>query len=114
MKTKGKIYISGKIIGVSQPELSEKFKNAEKMLSARGFQVVNPIKVTENLGLNEKHERQLRLGKLSDCNHIYMLPCSVACEVVQKELDYALKQNFDIQYELENVEAHDTADNVHG
>lgn len=114
MKTKGKIFIIGKILGIPQPELSEKFQSAETMLSARGFQVVNPIKITDNLGLNEKNERQLRLGALSECGHVYLLSCSVDCEVAQKEIDFAVKENLEIHYELENIEVNEPTEIIHG
>ncbi len=116
MRTKGKIYISGKVPGVAERDLFKKFNDAELMLSARGFEVINPLKLINKYGetLRWQEAFQKCLDALSECTHIYMLPCAADCEVAKIELDKAMKANFEIHYELENIEVNEPIEIVHG
>lgn len=47
-----KIYLSGKISGITFSEAERKFIYFEKNLTNKGFTVVNPLKIEPFLGLN--------------------------------------------------------------
>lgn len=114
MKTKGKIYISGNVAGVAEDELMAKFQRTHKMLSARGFEVVNPL-FTVNRWNGDRWQDSLQhnLNILSECTSIYMMPCTENSEVAQIELNKAMLLNLDIYYELENVEANEPVEELY-
>lgn len=115
MKTRGIIYISGKVTDVPERELYQKFHDTEAMLSRQGFQVVNPLKIITRWadGIRWQSGLQVCLNALNDCTAIYMMPCATECEVSQIELDKAMKLNYKIYYELENIEVNEPTKIVH-
>ena len=115
MKTKGKIYLSGKVADVPERELLKKFNDTEMMLSKRGFEVVNPLKLISKWadGIRWQVAARNCLEALTECTAIYMMPCSVDCEIAKLELHRAMELNHNIYYELENVEANELTENVH-
>ena len=67
-----KIYLSGKISGIEN-QAPELFEKAEKELQAKGFEVINPMK------LNHQHDKSWHsymkedVKAMCDCDSIYML-----------------------------------------
>ncbi|SCY94421.1 DUF4406 domain-containing protein [Flavobacterium caeni] len=116
MKTKGKIYISGAVADQPERELFAKFHDTEKMLAARGFEVVNPLRLISKWaeGIRWQLGAKNCLEALAGCTAIYMLPCATDCQIAQLELHRAMELNIDIYYELENVEADELVNDVHG
>lgn len=69
-----KIYISGKITGLSQTEAFANFERAEIQLHAFGFEAINPMKkVSEQEGKSWKEYMLEDIAILWDCDAIYML-----------------------------------------
>ncbi len=102
MKTKGKIYIVG---SKKAGDSIEKFKEAQSLLDKQGFQAINP--------LDEKDIDQT-MKEIATCTAIYVLPCALEDNLCKSVINHALSENYDIYYELENVEAHGTADSLQG
>ena len=67
-----RIYISGAITGTT--DYKERFKKAEKELLKKGYEVINPVNIAENLPpLNYNEYLTIDLLLLSLCDAIYML-----------------------------------------
>lgn len=69
-----KIYISGKITGLSQTEAFANFERAEMRINCFGFEAINPMKkVSEQEGKSWKEYMLEDIAILWDCDAIYML-----------------------------------------
>lgn len=66
-----RVYISGKITGLSEKEWTENFEAAEKALTEAGYRVINPAKVKVDLDYHKYIAVDLLL--ISMCDAIYML-----------------------------------------
>lgn len=71
-KTMKKIYICGKISGMAWGAARAKFEETEKMLVARGYEVVNPIKLCSPETDWKKCMRK-DIGELVKCDGIYIM-----------------------------------------
>jgi hypothetical protein len=98
-----KIYIAGKVTGEDKEECTRKFKAAELEWRRRGLKTVNPLEVVDNWETPWPEAMEKCLAALAQCDSIYMLPCSEDSRGAQMELDYAIANNYDIYYELENI-----------
>ena len=73
-----RIYLSGKITGLEKEVYSRQFARAESFYKTSGFDVVNPVKIGEEvLKINPKAEwqdfMQEDLKALRTCTHIVLL-----------------------------------------
>ena len=71
-----KIYISGKISGLSESEYTENFRNTESYLRfERGFKnIVNPLKIKPFLGIKSWRCYMIAdIHQLLKCDAIYMM-----------------------------------------
>ena len=68
-----KVYISGKITGLSADQVAEKFKRAEKQVASFGFEPVSPLNngVAPEAPWREHMKRDIAM--LLDCDGIYLL-----------------------------------------
>lgn len=67
-----RIYISGPISGTA--DYKKRFEKAEKDLTAKGYEVINPVKVAEVLPVLSYHEYlTIDMALLSAAKAIYML-----------------------------------------
>lgn len=99
------IYIAGKVTGLDFQEVAQKFAAAENMLIEQGWQkVINPITLVNNPNENWHVAMEKCISALKEAQAIYMLPCSVDSPGAKIELDFAMNNNIDIYYELENDE----------
>lgn len=71
IKRPKRVYISGKITGLSEKEWTENFEAAEKALTEAGYRVINPAKVKVDLDYQEYLTIDIIL--LGRCDAIYML-----------------------------------------
>ena len=68
---KTKIYISGPITGVAGAD--QVFDQAEKLLQAKGYDVVNPMKLKHDHNNSWQNYMKVDIKALCDCDAIYML-----------------------------------------
>ena len=73
-----RVYLSGAISGVIESEYREKFSRAEEFYKAIGYEVVNPVKLSDELlekMPDAKYEdfMKIDLTELKKCTHIAML-----------------------------------------
>ena len=70
---KGLVYIAGKITGEDPVKCAEKFNRAEERISARGYHVVNPMKLVEP-GTPWHAAMRVCFRELTKAQFIYLLP----------------------------------------
>ena len=94
-----KIYISGAITGTD--DFMERFVNAEKELTEKGYSVVNPAKVNAQLPEDTGYEEYMKMCfcMLDMCDSIYMLQGWEESCGANRELGFALAKNMIIMYE---------------
>lgn len=93
-----RIYISGKITGTT--DYLDRFKTAEKTLTANGWIVVNPAALCNALPKLEWEEyMDICLKALAVCDSIYMLDGYETSKGANAELRYATRHNMNIIYE---------------
>lgn len=68
-----KIYLSGKITGKDEKEVFQLFEEREKFLTEKGYQVLNPMKLSHNH--DKKWESYMKecIKNLLDCNAIMLI-----------------------------------------
>lgn len=66
-----KIYISGKITG--DPNFVEKFQKVEDLLISMNYEVINPVKLCQDIADNYKECMKRDIKILLECDSILML-----------------------------------------
>lgn len=102
-----RVYLSGKITGLKETEYKSVFQNAEDFYKSCGFEVVNPVKIGEEvLKLNASAEYEdflvRDLEALSTCTHIVMLEGWETSAGARREKAEAERLGLEIMY-LKNV-----------
>ena len=72
-----RVYISGKITGLQRPIFEAAFYGAEQLLTDKGYNPINPLRITEALGIDESDYPKLMgvdIEALLRCDAIYQLP----------------------------------------
>lgn len=69
-----KIYIAGKVTGLPQDEVVEKFAAMQKELEKLGFEAVNPIEVVKDWNTPWNKAMRVCIKALMDCDAIVLLP----------------------------------------
>jgi len=110
---KGTIYISGKITGLDYEESKTKFATAAENLKGQGWETVNPMELVTDPETPWPEAMEICMNALPKCDALYALPCTVDSKGAQIELDWALRHNLDIYYELPNVEADEPIHDLH-
>lgn len=98
-----RIYISGKITGLNFQSVIEKFILAQTTVMAQYNDAIveNPIAITAHLPENSAWETYMRecVKVLSQCTHIYMLPCWKNSNGAKMELKMAIDLGIEIIFE---------------
>lgn len=101
-----KIYISGKVSGLPFDAVRRTFQDAQDLLEALGFEVVNPLKN----GLNHSHPWMQHIVRdielLLPCDAIFMLGNWVESVGAGIEYDIAVRTNKDVWFESNIVRTH--------
>ena len=100
MKDKKVVYISGNTNGVNHN--LDIFEAAEEKLKARGYSVVNPVHVLNNIPFdNIDHDSIVKINWLiiKNCDIIYMLKGWDESEDAKSELEYACGLRLEVMYE---------------
>ena len=94
-----KIYISGPITGIK--DYLERFENAEKYLTSRGYTVINPAKVNGMLPQDTDYEEYMKMSMcmLDMCDYIYLLKGWQESRGANREYGYALAKDKTIIFE---------------
>ena len=99
-KQKPRIYISGRITGLDYKEAYYKFEAAENELIAKGYEVINPMKVVPfNKDWSWFDYLSADIKLLEKCTHIYMLSNWRESGGASVEHEAAKWNNFTIIYQ---------------
>ena len=103
--SKGKVYISGQISGLEKSDYMNRFADAEKDLSERGYIVVNPAKVLAQLPEETKHGEYMKLSlvMLDMCDSIYMLNGYQKSNGARLEHQYAMSMGKKTMYQEDEL-----------
>ncbi len=93
----GKVYISGKLTGISPTEREALLSTAKTRLTLQGYEVTEPT-ATEPGNIEQ---RKVDLLRLLDCNAIYMLTDWELSEKASLERDIAEGLGVCVEYETE-------------
>jgi len=99
-----KIYIAGKVTGLPEKEVKEKFATAQKAIEAQGFEVINPIEVVNNPNEDWHIAMEKCLVALAQCDAIYMLPCYKDSPGADIEHKKAHALGLDVYYSFQAIE----------
>lgn len=71
---KKKIYLAGKVSGLTSIEASQKFGKVEKQLMDEGYEVINPLNLVD---FNDTWENAMRIciKAMMDCDEVYFMKC---------------------------------------
>lgn len=96
-----KIYISGKITGLSRHKYLSNFRKVERKLLKLGYTPINPARVNDTLPRNTNYESYMNMSicMLSFCDTIYMMSNWKDSNGARIEHDYAKRNNYKIIYE---------------
>lgn len=97
-KMKKKIYIAGKVTGLPQQEVVDKFAKAQKVIEEMGFEVINPIVVVNDFNTPWNVAMKMCLTALFDCSGIVMLPCWEDSKGARIEKELASSLGFELLY----------------
>ena len=91
------IYIAGKMYGLPEAEVREKFKKATSQLKEEGYKVVSPVSEFEG---NKSWEDTMRhsIKTMLECDEIHLLPCWQESRGAQLERDIALRLGMNVVY----------------
>jgi hypothetical protein len=70
---KPKVYISGRISGLSEKVYKNNFNSAELYLTGLGYDVVNPVSYPQNPNWKWEDYMKFDIKLLMDCDYIYLL-----------------------------------------
>ena len=96
-----KLYISGKVTGLSPTEYTRAFADAERKLRNMGHKTINPIRVNRELPMDTEYEDYMKMSLLmvSFCEGIYMLSNYKDSPGAMRELARAKELGLEILYE---------------
>ena len=91
------IYIAGKVSGLPEAEVKEKFERAANGLKAAGNKVISPANVNDK---EKDWEGTMRnsIKTMLDCDEVHFLPCWQESRGAQLERDIALRLGMNIVY----------------
>ena len=96
---KKKIYISGKITGLSEEEAANNFFAGEFQILKEGNIPVNPLKIIPyEDGLTWNDYMRADIKELVDCNEILMLPNYKDSRGALLELDIAIRMELTVRF----------------
>jgi hypothetical protein len=100
---KRKIYIAGKVTGLPQDEVIEKFAIVQKEIEALGFEVINPLKVVGDWNTPWTYAMRKCIKALVDCDAVYLLPCHIHSTGAKIEFKLAFDLNIPFYYMIEHL-----------
>jgi hypothetical protein len=103
-----RIYISGRITGLSLQEAKEKFQSAQDLLEGLGFEVVNPLHNGLSISNDWKKQMVCDIENFLPCNAIYLLDNWMDSLGASIEYDMALRMKMDILFESRLVRNQNT------
>lgn len=102
MGNKKKVYIGGKMTGLTDEESQALFERAETMLTANGYKVINPWKIKVPKYYSGQLLRSLK--ELSKCDAIYLLENWLDSNGAKCEYWFARGMGIEVMFEEANFD----------
>lgn len=96
-----KVYISGKITGLSRTEYMTKFNKVEEYLKTKGYEVINPARTNGTLPESTTYDQYMDMSMLllSMCDTIFLLDNWMDSNGAKKEFQIASANNYTVMFE---------------
>lgn len=91
------IYLAGKVSGLHEESVKEKFRRANEELAEQGYIIVNPVSVYKK-GDNWHASMRANIRMLLECEELHMLPCWQESKGAQLERDIAMRLGMQVVY----------------
>jgi len=90
-------YVAGKVSGLPERDVKDKFFRVSRELTAMGYQVVMPASVSDH-SRDWEDTMRVDIKKLMECDEVHMLPCWQSSRGAQLERDIALRLGMQVIY----------------
>lgn len=94
-----KVYVAGKMTGLKENEVLEKFRTAAGMLRSRGDVVMDPSVHYDNAGFSHEEYMHVCFAMIDVCEAVYMLRDWQSSQGAREEIQYAADWGKMIIYE---------------
>ncbi|GEM55263.1 hypothetical protein B0A58_07330 [Flavobacterium branchiophilum NBRC 15030 = ATCC 35035] len=98
-----KIYIAGKVSGLSIESVLKKFANAQEEIEDLGFKAINPISVVNDWACDWHTAMKLCIKALMDCDAIVVLNDYTTSDGAKIELELSKRLGITIFYGVEEL-----------
>ncbi len=88
-----KVYIAGKISGLSREKVLKNFYKAHTHLIGLGFTVYNPVQFITDISMDYENIMSICMVYLSEADILYLLPNWRNSEGARREVAYAKEHN---------------------
>ena len=93
-----RIYLAGKVTGLSRYEAAMKFSERQKILEKEGYEVINPLNIAA-WGDDWHTAMRKCIKSLMDCDEAYFMPCWVESKGAFFEREIAMRLNILCRFE---------------
>ena len=101
-----KIYIAGKVSGLSIESVLKKFANAQAEIEDLNFKAINPIAVVNDWECDWHTAMKLCIKALMDCDAIVVLDDYKTSDGAKIELELSKRLGITIFYGIEDLKKH--------
>lgn len=102
-----KVYIAGKVSGLSDREVFDKFYRAGERLKKDGHTVMSPAVLLLNRGFEHPEYMHVCFAMIDVCDAVYMQKGWQDSKGAKMELEYAMKNRKVVLHEEPDVESTD-------
>lgn len=97
--SKQKVYIAGKVTGLSRLEVVAKFTKAESEWKQKGYEVINPIKIVKSKKTEWEDAMKICIKEMMNCDTVYALKDWNKSRGAKVEIMLALSLNIKVSFE---------------
>jgi hypothetical protein len=91
------IFVAGKMYGLPEAQVREKFEKATTDLQGQGYTVISPVSDMEP-GKGWEDTIRKSIKSMLDCDEVHLLPCWQESRGAQLERDIAIRLGMDVVY----------------
>lgn len=92
-----RVYVAGKVTGLPKEQVKTKFNLITSKLNGLGYQVVNPVAITNDVPSWDDALRN-DIKKMLECDELHMLPDWQESRGAQLERDIAIRLGMNVVY----------------
>lgn len=92
-----KVYLAGKVSGLTYAEASHKFGQHEVKLMRDGYEVINPLNIVDKR-TEWLPAMRICIAAMMECQEVYFMPCYKDSPGAMIEHDLAIKLGIPVKY----------------